>query len=106
MTALLVPGIQRPGFSEETRTLSSQQAPLLLDQSDNADERLAEADRLLQLGIEQVRASQFREALESWEQALEIYREPVVHEAFPQESRAGEGAALGNLGIAYRSLGQ
>jgi len=57
-----------------------------------------EADRLFQQGIQQFQVSQFREALQSWEQALQIYREIG--------DRQGEAASLGNLGIAYRSLGQ
>ena len=62
------------------------------------DERKVEADRLLQQGLQQYRRSQFREALASWEQALELYGEIG--------DRAGEGAALGNLGLAYLDLGQ
>ncbi len=60
--------------------------------------RKAEADRLLQQGIQQLDTSQFREALQSWQQALEIYREIG--------NRYGEGSSLNNLGIAYRNLGQ
>jgi CHAT domain-containing protein len=62
------------------------------------EDRKAEADRLLQQGIQQLDTSQFRAALQSWQQALEIYREIG--------DRAGEGAALGNLGNAYADLGQ
>ena len=57
----------------------------------------AEADRLCEQGNEQYKISQFREALQSYEQALTIYREignPV-----------GEAASLNNLGNAYDSLG-
>ncbi|MEO1124649.1 MAG: CHAT domain-containing tetratricopeptide repeat protein, partial [Cyanobacteria bacterium J06639_16] len=61
-----------------------------------ADERQAEADRLLQQGIQQSRTSQFQAALESWQQALEIYQRIG--------DRQGEANALGNLGIAYDSL--
>jgi CHAT domain-containing protein/Tfp pilus assembly protein PilF len=56
-----------------------------------------EANQLLQQGIQQFNVSQFREALQSWEQALDIYREIG--------DRAGEGGALVNLGSAYYSLG-
>ncbi|MCL1466340.1 CHAT domain-containing protein [Argonema galeatum] len=58
----------------------------------------AEADRLLNLGIEQYNKSQFRAALQSWQQALTIYREIG--------DRQGEANSLGNLGNAYDSLGQ
>ncbi len=58
----------------------------------------AEADRLLEQGRQQYAISQFREALQSWEQALTIYREIGY--------RQGEAASLGSLGVAYQSLGQ
>jgi CHAT domain-containing protein len=61
------------------------------------DAREAEADRLLQQGIQQSKTSQFPAALNSWQQALQIYR--------AIKNRQGEGWALGNLGIAYQSLG-
>ncbi|MGJ5675312.1 MAG: tetratricopeptide repeat protein [Nostochopsis sp.] len=61
------------------------------------DARKAEAARLLQQGGKQFQASQFTTALQSWEQALQIYREI--------KDREGEGAALGNLGNAYGALG-
>src|SRR5919202_753349 len=61
------------------------------------DAQKAEADRLFQQGIEQFQTSQFEAALQSWQQALIIYREI--------KDRLGEGAALGNLGEAYFSLG-
>ncbi|MDF5718982.1 MAG: CHAT domain-containing protein [Rhizonema sp. PD37] len=61
------------------------------------NERKAEADRLLQQGIQQYKTSQFQAALQSWQQALIIYREI--------KERQSEGKALGNLGLAYLSLG-
>ncbi|MEG4357005.1 MULTISPECIES: tetratricopeptide repeat protein, partial [unclassified Microcoleus] len=59
--------------------------------------RQAEGDRLMQQGNQQYRASQFQAALNSWQQALQIYR--------ALKNRLGEGTALGTLGGAYRSLG-
>ena len=82
-------------LAQETPSLDTD-AAVLLD----------EADRLLQQGLQQYRVSQFREALQSLEQALERYRDPAVQAAFPQASRQGEGNALGNLGVAYSNLGQ
>ncbi|MBD1814937.1 CHAT domain-containing protein [Microcoleus vaginatus DQ-U2] len=76
-------------------------AGILLGMNDNtsvAVTRKAEAERLLQQGTQQFNISQFREALQFWEQALTIYREIG--------DRKGEAASLGNLGAAYRSLGQ
>ncbi len=61
------------------------------------DSRKAEADRLLEQGNQQYSISQFEAALQSWQQALIIYREI--------KNRLGEGNALGNLGLAYKSLG-
>ncbi|MEO1347697.1 MAG: tetratricopeptide repeat protein, partial [Cyanobacteria bacterium J06635_15] len=61
-----------------------------------ADERQAEADRLFQQGIQQHQTSQFQAALESWQQALAIYR--------AIGSRQGEAISLGGLGLAYDSL--
>ena len=43
-------------------------------------------------------SAKFREALILWEAALEIYREIG--------DRRGEASSLGNLGLAYYSLGQ
>ena len=76
-------------------------AGLLFGMNDNTSVaviREPEADRLLEQGNQQFNISQFREALQSWEQALTIYREIG--------SRAGEANSLGNFGTAYNSLGQ
>ncbi|HEY9606423.1 MAG TPA: CHAT domain-containing tetratricopeptide repeat protein [Allocoleopsis sp.] len=62
-----------------------------------SDDRKAEADRLLQQGIEQFQTSQFEATLQSFQQALTIYREI--------KNRQGEGWALGNLGNVYEELG-
>jgi CHAT domain-containing protein/Flp pilus assembly protein TadD len=62
-----------------------------------ADQRKAEGDRLLLQGIQQFQTSQFTPALQSWQQALLLYR--------AIKYREGEGAALGNLGNAYVALG-
>ncbi len=61
------------------------------------DAREAEADRLMQQGIQQYQTSQLRAAQNSWQQALQIYR--------ALKNRQGEAWALGALGFAYRSLG-
>ncbi|BAY64566.1 TPR repeat-containing protein [Calothrix brevissima NIES-22] len=60
-------------------------------------DRKAEADRLLNQGVEQYQTSQFEAALKSWQQALIIYREI--------KDRQSENAALGNLGVASYYLG-
>ena len=62
------------------------------------EQKKAEADRLFNQGVEEYYRSQYRQALQSWQQALTISREIG--------DRQGEGNALGNLGNAYYSLGQ
>ncbi|TRU09957.1 MAG: tetratricopeptide repeat protein [Microcystis aeruginosa Ma_MB_F_20061100_S19] len=64
----------------------------------NTDARKAEADRLNNQGIEKARTGKFRQALQSWYRALQIYREI--------QNAAGEAGVLNNLGIVYRYLGQ
>jgi CHAT domain-containing protein/tetratricopeptide (TPR) repeat protein len=61
------------------------------------NQRKTEAERLLHQGVEQAQTSQFTAAIQSWEQALIIYREI--------KDRKGEGSALNNLGNVYKSLG-
>jgi CHAT domain-containing protein/tetratricopeptide (TPR) repeat protein len=75
-------------------------------QSNNAIERKAEADLLIEQGLTQASIQQWQEAIGSWEQALAIYRETIVREALPLESRRGEMISLTNLGSAYFILGQ
>ncbi|NEP34987.1 CHAT domain-containing protein [Moorena sp. SIO3B2] len=62
-----------------------------------SERREAEADRLFDKGMEQSKVSQFREALQSWQRALTIYREIG--------DRKGEAYSLGNLGNVYQHLG-
>ncbi|ASC73065.1 Tetratricopeptide repeat domain protein [Halomicronema hongdechloris C2206] len=90
------------GFDESSRgrysltvvdTSPEQAAPILSD----ASQANVEADRLLDIGLQQFRVSQFREALQSWQQVLDLYRK--------LGNRQGEANALGNLGLAYFSLG-
>lgn len=59
--------------------------------------RKAEADRLLEQGLQQHRISQFEAAKQSWQQALRIYREI--------KNRQSESYVLENLGTAYSALG-
>ncbi|MCA2647001.1 MAG: tetratricopeptide repeat protein [Microcystis sp. M069S2] len=63
-----------------------------------AEKQRKEADKLFEQGAQQYEISQFREALQSWEKALQIYQEI--------KNRQGEAASLDNLGSAYLSLGQ
>ncbi|MBE9137733.1 CHAT domain-containing protein [Nodosilinea sp. LEGE 07088] len=97
-TALAVLAIQMPGFSGEFWDISPSPTATTLAQAEAASDRKAEADRLLVQGDQQYGVSQFREALQSFEQALAIYREIG--------DRQGEAAALGRLGNPYHYLGQ
>ena len=56
-----------------------------------------EANRLLEQGVQQSGLSQFRQALQSYEQALVIYRD--------LKDRLGEALTLNNIGSVQRSLG-
>ncbi|PSB13657.1 Fis family transcriptional regulator, partial [filamentous cyanobacterium Phorm 46] len=57
----------------------------------------AEGDRLIQQGLQQYQTRQFPAAVNSWQQALQIYR--------ALKNRQREGGALGILGATYHSLG-
>ncbi|WP_293134005.1 CHAT domain-containing tetratricopeptide repeat protein [Microcoleus sp. bin38.metabat.b11b12b14.051] len=75
-------------------------AGILLGRNNNSLVSLApvsEADRLLDRGNQQYNSNQFREALQSYEQALTIYQEIG--------DRQGEANSLNGLGNAYYSLG-
>jgi tetratricopeptide (TPR) repeat protein len=60
-------------------------------------DRKAEADKLRFQGIRQYRATQFKEAVDSWQRALTIYREI--------KDRQGEARSLHNLGLGYSLIG-
>ncbi|MEO1348842.1 MAG: tetratricopeptide repeat protein [Cyanobacteria bacterium J06635_15] len=79
---------------------------LTVSTANPAEIQALEADRLLSQGNQHYRARQFRAAVESWQQALEIYQ--AIGEAYGTSKalRAGEAITLDNLGLAYFSLGQ
>lgn len=60
-------------------------------------DRKAEADRLLNQGMEQFKTGQFETALQPWQKALIIYRQI--------KDRQGEGRTLIFQGVAYLNLG-
>lgn len=91
LTAVLVPFAENPNFLPG----AGNRMPAAMAQSE--EDRLADAAKLLQQGIDQAQVGQFREAIQLWEQSLSIYR--AVGDRF------GEGAALGNLGNAASGLG-
>ncbi|MCT7965666.1 CHAT domain-containing protein [Laspinema sp. D1] len=91
LTFILFLGI--PILGESQRNLSH-----LSVTAQTVEQLQQEARRLFNLGIEQYQRSQFRDALQSWEQALEIYRQIG--------DKVGEGKTLHNLGTVYKSLGE
>ncbi|MCT7952929.1 CHAT domain-containing tetratricopeptide repeat protein [Ancylothrix sp. C2] len=56
-----------------------------------------QAEQLLQQGLKHYQQSQFQAAIQSWQKALELYQNLNNHD--------GKGVILGNLGIAYKALG-
>src|SRR4028119_2202637 len=67
-------------------------------QAQTPQDRSAEAWRLNQAGIQQLNTGQFREALQTFEQALGLVR--------VSGKRQGEGAILSNIGLVYDNQGQ
>lgn len=57
----------------------------------------AQAEQLFQQGVEQYQKRQLEAALESWQQALTLYRQ--------LQDRQGEALVLGNLGATYLTIG-
>jgi tetratricopeptide (TPR) repeat protein len=84
-------------FAPMSQVVLAQESGASLSVVAQAD-RKAEADRLFNQGSQQFQISRFEAALQSWEQALTIYR--------AIKDRQGEGAALGSLGSAYYSRGK
>ena len=71
-----------------------------------AEVTLLEANRQFQAGTERFNRSDFRAALSLWEESLALFRTDAVRTRFFQDSRQGEANSLGNLGLAYRRLGE
>jgi CHAT domain-containing protein len=67
-------------------------------QAQTTQNRKAEADRLLQQGLQQQSASQLEAAIQSLQQALTIYKEV--------QNRQGEGLALAFLGDTYAVMNE
>ena len=67
-------------------------------QAQTSQDRKTEADKLLEQGIQQAQRSQYKDAIQSWQQALAIYQK--------LKDRNGEANSLNNLGIAYKFLAQ
>ncbi|MBW4443862.1 MAG: CHAT domain-containing protein [Plectolyngbya sp. WJT66-NPBG17] len=72
--------------------------PPALARSPVSDSRKTQAEQLSKQGYQLLQVSQFGEALTVYQQALKLYQQIG--------DRVGEGAALNNIGAAYRSFGQ
>lgn len=64
----------------------------------------AEAEQLFQDGMEQLERSQVPEAVQRWEQALEIYKQLTVSQANEPDIRTGEIKIIKELVEVYTSL--
>ncbi len=91
-TPVAMGGMPEQAIAQETNT--------------DAAARLAEGDRLLEQGTQQFNMSQLQEALQSFQAALEFYRDSTVQASFPQESRQGEGRTIRGLGNVFAAEGQ
>lgn len=70
------------------------------------ERRAVEANDLLFIGISQFNENPSIETMESWRQALSIFREEELREVFPVASLLWESNALGAIGIGYLNLSQ
>ncbi|WAN68771.1 tetratricopeptide repeat protein [Moorena producens JHB] len=87
-------------LTQEQNTVSPEQEGTIApgDAIVQVDSKQAEVDKLFLQGFIHVSRSKFPEALQSWQQALVIYKQIG--------DRKGEAKSLGNLGFAYYHLGQ
>jgi CHAT domain-containing protein len=86
MLTVLQPAVNLPVLFQVSQVLAQ-----------TAANRKAEAERFYQQGIEQIQTSQYQEALQSFQQALTIYREI--------KERKGEALSLNYIAIVKRTLG-
>ncbi len=68
-------------------------------------ERINGATALVERCEQHYQHQRFEEALRFCQQALQIYRQPLLQQAFPQHTAYGEGTTLHNLGEIYRRQG-
>lgn len=89
--SFLLPFLPTPSLLSTLPPAAAAQ-PVTNRQSETDALQISEADRLFSQGMEQANASQWEEAVQSWQDALEIYRE--------LGDPAGESMALNYLGFA------
>ncbi|MEB3278926.1 MAG: tetratricopeptide repeat protein [Lyngbya sp.] len=78
------------------KAASQQQKPATAETP--SPEKQSAAEQLYNQGTQQFQANQYTAAFQSWQQALQLYREV--------ENKRGEVNCLGKLGNVYQSLGQ
>ena len=74
-------------------------------QVDSRVEQINRATALVERCEQHYQQQRFGEALRFCQQALQIYRQPLLQQAFPQHTAYGEGTTLHNLGEIYRRQG-
>ena len=79
-------------------TVTTPDIARVLAQTPTTQDQKAEADGLFQKGVEQFRRSQFREALQTYQQVLRIRQE--------LGDKVGEGITLNNIGTVYLYQGE
>ena len=82
--------------SSVTKSVVSEEVKIA--QVEGKKQRRDEALRLNELGVQQFKRGEYREALNNFEQALVIFKE--IGE------RKSEGGTLNNIGLVYSSLGE
>ncbi len=108
LTICLSPGVllvvarflSLPALAQEQNTVSPEQEGTLApsDAIVQVDSNQTEADKLFKHELSHVGRGEFPEALQSYEQALMIYKQIG--------NREGEANSLGNVGLAYNHLGE
>ncbi|WP_008317101.1 CHAT domain-containing protein [Leptolyngbya sp. PCC 6406] len=82
------------------------QAEEIATDTEAATNRLAEGDRLLELGTQYYQDNQFSEALQTWQQALDAYQNSEIQAYFPRSSQIGQAVAKVGIGLVHRNEGQ
>lgn len=94
----LLAQIAPPQQAETPATKSASQEQKSATSQTPSPEKQSAAEKLYNQGTKQFQANQYTAAFQSWQQALQLYRE--------LKNQRGEVNSLGKLGNVYQSLGQ
>ena len=94
----LLAQIEPPPQPETPAKKAAPQLQKVEESETPSPEKKSAAEQLYNQGTRQFQANQYTEAFQSWQQALQLYRE--------QKNQRGEVNCLGKLGNVYQSLGQ